>query len=149
MRCCLLLLMIAVSVCRSVLFVGLSVTRLNSAARAVCVGVIRCSLCQIALASCLLLVVILIVSVRMQAKFCLQVGLSLQRNGNCVCVTAVGCPTFRLPDSVTSGGAAWIQQDSATATVRCNQTDETWFLRCDGRRWKGSVGNCSVSSQCT
>jgi len=32
--------------------VCLSVTRLNSAARAVCAGVIRCSLCQITLASC-------------------------------------------------------------------------------------------------
>jgi len=64
------------------------------------------------------------------------------------CVTAVGCPTFRLSDFV-SASSAWTQQDSTTATVRCNQTDETWFLRCDGRQWKGSVGNCSVSSHCT
>jgi len=43
MRCRLLLLMFAVSVCQSV-------TQLKLAAHAACAGVIQCSLCQITLA---------------------------------------------------------------------------------------------------
>jgi len=55
---------------------------------------------------------------------------------------ALGCPQLKAGDNV------WIQQDRTTARVKCNSTEETWFLACNGRQWSGELGNCSsVTSQ--
>jgi len=57
-------------------------------------------------------------------------------------VLALGCPQLKAGDNV------WIQQDRTTAKVKCNSTEETWFLACNGREWTGELGNCSsVTSQ--
>jgi hypothetical protein len=66
-----------------------------------------------------------------------------------VCLSAaLGCPTLKVPTSDGSSGVgAWVmQQDTGTAVVKCNKTDETWFLRCDGRQWKGHFGNCTTTT---
>ena len=55
--------------------------------------------------------------------------------------TATGCPAIRPAED------AWVKQDEMTATVKCNRTDETWFLTCNGRQWKGDIGNCT--SECS
>jgi len=52
-------------------------------------------------------------------------------------VSALGCPQLKAGDNV------WIQQDRTTAKVKCNSTEETWFLACNGRQWTGELGNCS------
>ena len=54
-----------------------------------------------------------------------------------VSVSALGCPQLKVADNV------WIQQERTTAKVKCNSTEETWFLACNGRRWTGELGNCS------
>jgi len=57
-------------------------------------------------------------------------------------VLALGCPQLKAGDNV------WVQQDRTTAKVKCNSTEETWFLACNGRQWTGELGNCSsVTSQ--
>jgi len=52
-------------------------------------------------------------------------------------VSALGCPQLKVGDNV------WIHQDRTTAKVKCNSTEETWFLACNGREWTGELGNCS------
>jgi len=52
-------------------------------------------------------------------------------------VSALGCPQLKAGDNV------WIQQDRTTAKVKCNRTEETWFLACNDREWTGELGNCS------
>ena len=37
----------------------------------------------------------------------------------------------------------WIQGDHNHAVIQCNDTDEAWFLTCEGTAWIGDVGNCS------
>ena len=52
-------------------------------------------------------------------------------------VVAVGCPRLKV------GEYAWVKQDETTAKVKCNKTEETWYLACSGRQWNGELGNCS------
>ncbi|ESO11338.1 hypothetical protein HELRODRAFT_183282 [Helobdella robusta] len=49
----------------------------------------------------------------------------------------VGCPKISPPAN------AWVLQDDHKATIRCNFSDETWFLACDGSLWSGSYGSCA------
>jgi len=69
-----------------------------------------------------------------QAKYNIVVFL------NSMHCTAIGCA--RLPAPVNS----WVQQDGSTALVKCNFTEETWFLVCSGRQWGGQNGNCSAGN---
>lgn len=48
-----------------------------------------------------------------------------------------GCPQIKAPPF------AWVVQDENKATVKCNYTEETWFLACNEHDWKGELGNCS------
>lgn len=50
---------------------------------------------------------------------------------------AAGCP-----DVPTQSGL-WVRRTGDTAMVRCNLTEETWYLSCEGNEWKGRIGNCS------
>ncbi len=52
-------------------------------------------------------------------------------------MTAVGCAPIEAP------GNTWIQGDHNHAVIQCNDTDEAWFLTCEGTTWLGHVGNCS------
>lgn len=56
---------------------------------------------------------------------------------------AVGCPDI-IADSGT-----WVSRSGDHLFVRCNETNETWFLTCKGQRWIGEVGNCSTSREWT
>jgi hypothetical protein len=53
---------------------------------------------------------------------------------------AIGCPQVKVTDNV------WVQQDGTTAKVKCNSTEETWFLACSGRQWAGELGNCTANT---
>ena len=51
--------------------------------------------------------------------------------------TVVGCPAVKPP----LGAVAY--RDDDTATIKCNNTQETWYLTCDGEKWIGTIGNCT------
>lgn len=51
--------------------------------------------------------------------------------------TALGCPEIKLPPG------AWLKTDGLTASIHCNQSDETWYLTCRGNKWEGKFNNCS------
>ena len=52
-------------------------------------------------------------------------------------VLVVGCADVAVPDS------AWAERQSDLLTLRCNASQETWYLTCKGRRWVGTMANCS------
>lgn len=54
-----------------------------------------------------------------------------------VCQTAFGCPPLAVAHN-----ARLIRQGDH-AVVKCNDTDESWYLTCRGREWIGAAGNCS------
>jgi len=51
-----------------------------------------------------------------------------------------GCPQFRPPRD-----ARVIRVDGVWM-VRCNHTEQSWSIQCDGKSWIGHVGNCSKVS---
>lgn len=57
----------------------------------------------------------------------------------CFTLSAVGCRQLVVSDGL------WVKVDkeNAIAAVKCNQTDETWYLTCKGNTWIGEIGNCS------
>jgi hypothetical protein len=54
------------------------------------------------------------------------------------CVTAMGCA-----DPVTPVGT-WLERTDDHAIVRCNSTQELWYLTCTNGVWAGARHNCSV-----
>ena len=56
---------------------------------------------------------------------------------NVVYFSVIGCPPLNPPYN------SWISSDGDHAIVQCNDTDEAWFLTCEGTIWTGSFGNCS------
>ena len=77
-------------------------------------------------------------------KFAITVEISsiarLRRDvGSCDCcaVLVVGCADVAVPDS------AWVERKADLLTVRCSDSQETWYLTCKGRRWVGTMANCS------
>lgn len=52
-------------------------------------------------------------------------------------IAVKGCPQIKVPPN------AWVTQDETKATIKCNHTEETWFLACNDHEWKGDFGNCS------
>lgn len=52
--------------------------------------------------------------------------------------TAVGCPDIELSPGM------WVRRMEDQMVVRCNQTEETWYLICQEGEWKGRLGNCSM-----
>ena len=48
-----------------------------------------------------------------------------------------GCPNIRAP------GNATLRRDGDNLAVKCNNSDQTWYLVCKGDQWLGEVGNCS------
>ena len=53
------------------------------------------------------------------------------------CIVAFGCPPL-----VTAPNTR-INRQGDHAVVKCNDTDESWYLTCRGRDWIGEAGNCS------
>ena len=49
----------------------------------------------------------------------------------------VGCADVAVPDS------AWAERKADLLTLRCNASQETWYLTCKDRRWVGTMANCS------
>ena len=41
----------------------------------------------------------------------------------------------------------WTRRVGNRATVACNATGEVWHVVCDGSRWVGSIGNCSLVAE--
>ena len=58
-------------------------------------------------------------------------------------LVAVGCPKLNVPKD------GWAQVDGETAVIRCNFTDETWYLTCKGTSWLGQTGNCTKGEPLT
>ena len=52
-------------------------------------------------------------------------------------VSAVGCSNLVPPSD------AWLRRTDNEATIGCYTSRQRWNLRCDGNRWKGTVGACS------
>lgn len=55
----------------------------------------------------------------------------------CADVIVVGCPDFDPPPD------AWVERTATNAVIRCNFTQETWYMSCDHNTWSGVVTNCS------
>ena len=36
-----------------------------------------------------------------------------------------------------------MKSDGLTASIHCNQSEETWYLACKGNKWEGKFDNCS------
>ena len=52
-------------------------------------------------------------------------------------IVALGCPDLKVPQG------AWVRTDGLTASIHCNQSEETWYLTCRGNKWEGKYENCS------
>ena len=39
---------------------------------------------------------------------------------------------------------AIVETKGTTATIKCNNTGEVWYLTCKGREWIGDFNNCSL-----
>ena len=52
-------------------------------------------------------------------------------------LAAIGCPPLDPPPK------AWMKSIGEHAVIRCNETEEAWYLTCRGTEWIGQVGNCS------
>ena len=46
------------------------------------------------------------------------------------------------PDLEPSGGI-WAKRKGEHLFLRCNETNQNWFLTCRGESWFGDVGNCT------
>ncbi len=58
---------------------------------------------------------------------------------NCVFFsTGSACYDIPTPDD------AWVQRNGNTLTIRCEETDETWYLTCRDNRWVGKYGECGA-----
>ena len=55
-------------------------------------------------------------------------------------ILAVGCPRISAPQY------GYVTQDGMTASVKCNDTQETWYLTCKDNDWIGDIGNCTQGS---
>ncbi len=51
---------------------------------------------------------------------------------------AVGCANIDIPSGM------WMRREGDNLLVRCNQTEEIWYLTCENEAWKGRIGNCSA-----
>ena len=52
-------------------------------------------------------------------------------------ISAIGCPDLvRQPDT-------WMQRKGENLVVKCNHSQETWYLTCQSTTWIGEIGNCS------
>jgi len=59
------------------------------------------------------------------------------------CVLVLGCADLIVP------GSAWAERKADLLTLRCNASQETWYLTCKGRRWVGTMANCSTGKTCS
>lgn len=60
----------------------------------------------------------------------------------CLCLmfkTANGCADFVAPAN------AWVGRFNDRIVVRCNFSQETWYMTCKGTEWIGEVTNCTDS----
>ncbi|ELU10390.1 hypothetical protein CAPTEDRAFT_219724 [Capitella teleta] len=66
---------------------------------------------------------------------------STQRSpGFVVRIEASGCPDVMPPKG------AWVERSADRAVVRCNHSQETWYLTCRDNVWVGTITNCSSYS---
>ena len=65
----------------------------------------------------------------------------------CDCVTVFGC------GSVATPARSWVQSVAIDRViVRCNDTDTSWTLVCDGDVWRSTtvaISNCSTTAALT
>ena len=57
-------------------------------------------------------------------------------------IPAVGCADLDTPPD------AWYKRKGDDATIGCKNNPKIWQLRCDGEKWIGTVGNCSLAGMC-
>ena len=56
-------------------------------------------------------------------------------------ISAVGCPDI-VPKQEVS-----VKRVGSNAVVKCNHTDVTFFLSCEGTQWNGEIGNCTKGKE--
>jgi hypothetical protein len=57
-------------------------------------------------------------------------------------LSAVGCRQIDAGDEFYV-----VESSDGTAAVRCNASDETWYLTCRGNTWIGEIGNCTAGGR--
>jgi len=50
--------------------------------------------------------------------------------------SAIGCTNMIPPEN------AWLRRSNNDIIIGCYSSQQTWQLKCDGRKWKGLVGTC-------
>ena len=55
---------------------------------------------------------------------------------NWILSPAVGCANLRPPQH------GWIRREDNEAIVGCDETKQTWHLKCEGNQWAGVIGKC-------
>ena len=58
------------------------------------------------------------------------------------CIAAIGCPDIVPPRN------AWLKKDKDGVTVGCHSNSQEWEMKCVGKHWIGTAGNCSVVGGC-
>ena len=56
-------------------------------------------------------------------------------------ILVVGCADLDTP------AEAWYKRSRDNATIGCKQSAQKWHLRCEGNKWIGTIGNCSVTGK--
>ena len=56
-------------------------------------------------------------------------------------IVAIGCPDI-VPKQEAS-----VKRVGNKAVVKCNHTDITYYLSCEGTQWIGDIGNCTKGSE--
>ena len=50
--------------------------------------------------------------------------------------SAIGCTDLRPPQH------GWITREGNGAIGGCDETKQTWHLKCEGNQWAGVIGKC-------
>ena len=52
-------------------------------------------------------------------------------------ISGIGCPNLEPIGNI------WVKRKGDHLFLRCNETNQNWFLTCRDDHWIGEVGNCS------
>ncbi len=55
--------------------------------------------------------------------------------------TATGCPNPPIPVN------AYIEREGNNAVIKCNYSDDTWYVSCQRGTWTGQTGECSQGNE--
>ena len=58
-----------------------------------------------------------------------------------IMISVVGCKDLRVSSSM------WYTRDGITVTVGCKVNKMSWNLKCEGAKWVGVIGNCTLEGR--